>query len=69
MSFVEGINAGSVDIADPAFALCIGGIALLVSLLLAAPVLATALRLLRPDGSLGKLYGRLMATLHLRRRR
>lgn len=43
MSFVEGISAGNVDVADPAFVLCIGGVVLLVSLLLAPPAIATAL--------------------------
>ena len=55
MSFVEGISAASIDIADPAFAVCVGGIVLLLSLLVAAPAVATMLRWLHPARTLEKL--------------
>lgn len=60
MSFVEGLNAASVDVSDPAFVLCLGGVALLLGLLLAVPALATALSLLRSQGVLGRLFGHFM---------
>ena len=55
MSFVEGISAASIDVADPAFAVCVGGIVLLLSLLVAAPAVATMLRWLHPQRTLDKL--------------
>lgn len=55
MSFVEGISAGNVDVADPAFVLCVGGIVLLVTLLLAPPAVATALRFLPLQRTLDRL--------------
>lgn len=60
MSFVEGLNAARVDVSDPAFVLCLSGLALLLGLLLAVPALATALSLLRSEGMLGKLFGHFM---------
>ena len=65
MSFVEGISAASIDIADPAFAACVGGIVLLLSLLVAAPAVATVLRWLHPH-SLDKLR-QLASALGIRR--
>ncbi len=61
MSFVEGIATASPDVADPTFVLCLGAIALLVTLLLAAPGLATALHFLRIEHALSKLYGYIVA--------
>ena len=55
MSFVEGISAASIDVSDPTFAVCVGGIVLLVSLLAAAPAVATVLRWLHLS-SFGKLW-------------
>ena len=66
MSFVEGISAASIDIADPAFAACVGGIALLLGLLAATPALATILRWLHPERARHWL-AQLMASLGLRR--
>lgn len=57
MSFVEGLSAASVDVADPAFVLCVSSVALLLGLLLAVPAVATALSLLRPERLFGKLFG------------
>ena len=51
MSFVEGLSVVGAEVADPAFALCVGAIALLVGLLLAVPALATALRYLSADSA------------------
>jgi len=64
MSFVEGLGAIGAAAADPAFVVCVGGVLLLLSMLAGVPVLATALRLLRPDRGLGKFLVRL---LHRRR--
>ena len=66
MSFVEGISAASIDVADPAFAACVGGIALLVGLLAVTPAVATMLRWLHPERALDWL-AHLMDSLGLRR--
>ena len=55
MSFVEGLSAGSPDVAGPAFVVCAGSILLLVGLLFAIPALAAVLSLLRSERNLGKL--------------
>ena len=65
MSFVEGISAASIDIADPTFAACVGGIVLLLTLLVAAPAVATFLRWVHPE-SLHKLW-ELLSALGVRR--
>ena len=65
MSFVEGISAAGIDVADPAFAACVGGIVLLLSLLVAAPAVATFLRWLHPE-TLHKLW-QLLSALGVRR--
>ena len=62
MSFVEGISAAGVDVADPTFAVCITAMVLLVAGVFALPALAAALSLLRTEG-----LTRLLA--HLLRRR
>ena len=50
MSFVEGINTTSVDVADPTFAICLTVIVLLVAGIFALPALAAALNMLRAGG-------------------
>ena len=65
MSFIEGISAGAVDTPD-ALLLCIGSIAVLVTLLLAPPVVATALRVLRVH-ELIAFYSKLIERLHRHR--
>ena len=66
MSFVEGISAASIDIADPAVVVCAGGIVLLLGLLAVTPALATILRWLHPERALDWL-AHLMDSLGLRR--
>ena len=66
MSFVEGISAASIDVADPAVVVCVGGIMLLLGLLAATPALATVLRWLHPERALERL-SQLMTALGLRR--
>jgi hypothetical protein len=55
MSFVEGVGTVGVDVADPAFAVCLSGLLLLIALLAAVPALASVLRLLHADSTLGRL--------------
>ena len=55
MSFVEGLGAGSPDVAGPAFVMCVGGVLLVLGLLLAVPALAAVLSLLRVERNPGKL--------------
>jgi hypothetical protein len=62
MSFVEGLSAVSIDVADPTFAICVTAMALLIGCLVALPAFAAALSLLRTEG-----LARLIA--HLLRRR
>jgi hypothetical protein len=50
MSFVEGLSAGSVDVADPTFAICVTAMLLLVAGLVALPALAAALTFIRSEG-------------------
>ena len=50
MSFVEGISAAGVDVADPTFAICITAMVLLVAGIFALPALAAALSLFRAGG-------------------
>ena len=50
MSFVEGMSAAAIDVADPTFAICITAMVLLVAGLFAAPAIAAALSLLRAEG-------------------
>jgi hypothetical protein len=50
MSFVEGISAAGVDVADPTFAMCVTALALLVAGIFALPALAAALSLIRAEG-------------------
>ena len=66
MSFVEGISAASIDVADPAVVVCVGGIMLLLGLLAATPALATVLKWLHPERALERFW-QLMTALGLRR--
>ena len=50
MSFVEGISAAGVDVADPTFAICITALVLLVAGIFALPAVAAALNLFRAGG-------------------
>jgi hypothetical protein len=50
MSFVEGISTAGVDVADPAFAICVTALVLLVAGIFALPALAAALNLIRAEG-------------------
>jgi hypothetical protein len=59
MSFVEGLSTASVDVADPAFAICATAMILLVVGLFALPALAAALSLLRTEG-LGRFVSHLL---------
>ena len=56
MSFVEGLSAGSPDVAGSAFGVCVGGVLLILGLLLAVPAIAAVLSLLRAERNPGKLF-------------
>ena len=63
MSFVEGISAAGVDVADPTFAVCITALVLLVAGVFALPALAAALSLLRTEG-LTRFFAHLLRRRH-----
>ena len=63
MSFVEGISAAGVDVADPTFAVCITALVLLVAGIFALPALAAALSLLRTEG-LTRFFAHLLRRRH-----
>ena len=63
MSFVEGISAAGVDVADPTFAICITALVLLVAGIFALPALAAALSLLRA----ASVRTRVLSDLHAER--
>lgn len=63
MSFVEGISAAGVDVADPTFAVCITALVLLLAGVFALPALAAALSLLRTEG-LTRFFAHLLRRRH-----
>ena len=50
MSFVEGLSAVSLDVTDPAFAICATAMVVLLVGLFALPAIAAALSFLRTEG-------------------